>query len=116
MASTKDFAAVIRKKLDADPELAAAVEHEQHEAAVQQLRFDLQSAYQQLAYLWETTHSCPCGARKESPNTHPHVMGCPTAVAVRQDEPTPTRESVPLDPRTVEKVSKILKDRGFPGY
>lgn len=39
-------------------------------------------AYQQLQYLWETTGSCPCGARRESPNTHSHVTACPTAKAV----------------------------------
>lgn len=39
-------------------------------------------AYQQLEYLWSTTGSCPCGARMESPNTHPHVTGCPTGRAV----------------------------------
>lgn len=25
---------------------------------------------------------CPCGARPESPNTHPHVGGCPVAEAL----------------------------------
>jgi hypothetical protein len=42
---------------------------------------DLLDAYQQLAYLWNTTGSCPCGARLESPNTHSHVTGCPTGKA-----------------------------------
>lgn len=26
---------------------------------------------------------CPCGARPESPNTHPHVGGCPVDEALR---------------------------------
>lgn len=46
------------------------------------LQSDLMEAYKQLEYLWATTHSCPCGARPESPNTHPHVIGCPTEKAV----------------------------------
>ena len=25
---------------------------------------------------------CPCGARPESPNTHPHVIGCPVELAL----------------------------------
>lgn len=47
------------------------------------LRCDLMEAYKQLEYLWVTTHSCPCGARPESPQSHPHVIGCPTEKAVR---------------------------------
>jgi len=50
---------------------------------IERLNRDLQAAYQQLAYLWETAGSCPCGARKESPSTHPHVFSCPTAEACR---------------------------------
>ena len=42
----------------------------------------LADAQQQLRYLWETTRSCPCGARAESLDTHPHVIGCPTGRAV----------------------------------
>lgn len=45
------------------------------------LRGDLQQAYQQLNYLWETTHSCPCGARLNSLHTHSHVGDCPTEAA-----------------------------------
>lgn len=71
VARTKNYADVIRKRLAADPKLSAAVECER----------DLMAAYQQLACLWDTTRSCPCGARKESPNTHPHVIGCPTGAA-----------------------------------
>lgn len=37
-----------------------------------------QAAQQQLAYWWSETGRCPCGARRESPTTHPHVGGCPT--------------------------------------
>ncbi len=32
-----------------------------------------------LALALEIEQHCPCGARPESPNTHPHVMKCPTA-------------------------------------
>ncbi len=46
------------------------------------LRFDLQAAYQQLKYLWNFHHGCPCGARLGSEHTHSHVTGCPTAKAV----------------------------------
>jgi len=52
------------------------------EKTVVDLQIELQASYQQLAYLWESTGSCPCGARKESPSTHPHVISCPTAKAV----------------------------------
>ena len=49
-------------------------------------RFDTQAAYQQLVYLWNQTGSCPCGARRESPNTHSHVTDCPTARAIKADK------------------------------
>lgn len=39
-------------------------------------------ACKQLRAYWEMFHSCPCGARKESLNTHPHNLGCPTDVAI----------------------------------
>lgn len=35
-----------------------------------------------LRYYWEETHSCPCGARRKSPVTHPHVPGCPVGRAL----------------------------------
>lgn len=66
----------------ADAYLAAEQARVEREKEHLQLLIDLQAAYQQLAYLWETTGSCPCGARRESPRTHPHVGGCPTAKAV----------------------------------
>jgi hypothetical protein len=47
-------------------------------------RLDLQAAQQQLAYLWNDTGSCPCGARRESPQTHPHIIGCPTAAVLKE--------------------------------
>jgi hypothetical protein len=50
------------------------------------IRYKLMDAYRQLEYWWQTEHSCPCGARPESPNTHPHVGGCPTAAALRWAE------------------------------
>jgi hypothetical protein len=51
-------------------------------AATKETTYRLHDAYQQLLYLWEHTRSCPCGARPESPNTHPHVTSCPTGRAV----------------------------------
>lgn len=33
--------------------------------------------------LKEIEMHCPCGARPESPNTHPHVGGCPVDAAIR---------------------------------
>lgn len=50
-------------------------------AARERLVADLADSQQQLRYWWQTEHSCPCGARPESPKTHPHVGGCPTAKA-----------------------------------
>ena len=29
---------------------------------------------------YESHQSCPCGARRESLDTHPHVTGCPVVV------------------------------------
>lgn len=43
---------------------------------------DLVQAGHTLRWYWETYHSCACGARAESPATHPHVSGCPTARAL----------------------------------
>lgn len=40
------------------------------------------AAYQQLDRLWRTTGLCPCGARRRSLQTHPHVIDCPTDTAV----------------------------------
>ena len=34
-----------------------------------------------LAHYWNY-QPCPCGARKDSPHTHPHVIGCPVGVAL----------------------------------
>lgn len=34
--------------------------------------------------------SCPCGARRESPSTHPHVSGCPIAKAITLASSEPT--------------------------
>lgn len=47
------------------------------------LQIKLIGAYQQLAYQWDQTGSCPCGARQENLRTHSHVIGCPTAAAVK---------------------------------
>ena len=42
----------------------------------------LVEAQQQLVYWWTETGRCPCGARRESPGTHHHVVGCPTEAAL----------------------------------
>ncbi len=47
-------------------------------ADVEQAEAQLGEAQQQLRYWWETQHSCPCGARAEALDTHPHVLACPT--------------------------------------
>lgn len=39
-------------------------------------------AQQQLAYYFQQTRLCACGARLESLDTHPHVPGCATDAAV----------------------------------
>lgn len=36
------------------------------------------------AALVEVEQHCPCGARPESPNTHPHVFGCPVGNALHE--------------------------------
>lgn len=33
-------------------------------------------------YLREVENHCPCGARPESPNSHPHVLGCQVELAL----------------------------------
>lgn len=35
--------------------------------------------------LLEIERHCPCGARPESPDTHPHVIGCPVARALLRE-------------------------------
>lgn len=47
--------------------------------------------------LQEVEQCCPCGARPESPNTHPHTIGCPVGRAML---------SVQL---TVKEVSSVTK-------
>ena len=47
----------------------------------ERLKAQLGEAQQQLRYWWEAQHSCPCGARAEALDTHPHVLTCPTARA-----------------------------------
>jgi hypothetical protein len=42
------------------------------------LELALRDAYPQLLYI--VRHGCPCGARQESLNTHPHVGGCGIAM------------------------------------
>jgi len=60
--------------------LIAEVERAQDDSLTR-LR-QLYQAYHQLAYWWELRHSCPCGARAESRDTHPHVPLCPTEDAI----------------------------------
>ena len=43
---------------------------------------NIADAQQQLKYWWEETGRCPCGARRETPATHPHVSACPTEAAI----------------------------------
>ena len=66
-------------------ESRARIERAEHGALAEVAQLDAQrnQAYQQLAYWWKERHSCPCGARPESPDTHPHVPTCPTGDAVR---------------------------------
>lgn len=46
--------------------------------------------------LREVERHCPCGARPESPNTHPHVGGCPVYAALVP--PVPMTPPVPIVP------------------
>ena len=39
-----------------------------------------------LAALKVIEANCPCGARPESPATHPHVSGCPVGYAIAKAE------------------------------
>lgn len=57
-------------------------------AHIDNLELVLRGAHRQLAAYWEMTGSCPCGARLKSLQTHPHVIGCPVAVAARPDSPS----------------------------
>ena len=34
---------------------------------------------------------CPCGARIESPQTHPHAIGCPVGMVLDRPYPSPER-------------------------
>lgn len=43
---------------------------------------ELMMAYQQLAYWWFDEGRCPCGAQRETPDTHPHTLRCPTERAL----------------------------------
>lgn len=44
--------------------------------AFERVHFEIKGLVEQVA------ESCPCGARPESPGTHPHVTGCPVAQLV----------------------------------
>lgn len=48
------------------------------------LREQLAEAHADVRALAEAINiqGCNCGARAESPNTHPHVSGCPTGKAL----------------------------------
>ncbi len=62
-----------------------ALEKAERDEAVKQAyawRGELAQARQQLVDWWERQHRCPCGAR---PDTHPHVLGCPTAQALKEE-------------------------------
>ena len=39
-----------------------------------------------LAALKHAENHCPCGARPESPHTHPHVISCPIGDAIAKAE------------------------------
>jgi len=57
---------------------------------------------QVLELLKEIEQHCPCGARPETPNTHPHVSGCPVSKAIRLLE-TP---NVPLQASGTDDVKQ----------
>ena len=58
--------------------------HAAERARCGRLRAALSAADRQLVYWWDTRHTCPCGARPESPDTHPHAPACPTARALQE--------------------------------
>ena len=63
--------------------LRRLIEHvDRLEPELEKARELLAEGDQQLIYWWESQHSCPCGARPESPTTHPHVLMCPTERAL----------------------------------
>ncbi len=43
---------------------------------------DLVAAQEQLRYLWNRDHACPCGARDGAHQSRSHVIGCSTAAAI----------------------------------
>lgn len=51
-----------------------------------QLRKQAEAA---VLHFWDNGVQCPCGARPESPDTHPHNTGCPVGIALAQMAPTP---------------------------
>ena len=60
------------------------MEHGKAWARVHLLEHDLAEAQADVRALAEAINiqGCNCGARAESPNTHPHVSGCPTGKAL----------------------------------
>ena len=47
-----------------------------------------------LECLEEIEQHCPCGARPESPDTHPHVLGCPVERALILVRTTPHQSGI----------------------
>lgn len=37
-----------------------------------------------VRHFWDNGVQCPCGARPEAPDTHPHVPGCPVGAALER--------------------------------
>lgn len=63
----------------AETTIAAAL-HAERDRAPRPIAEDVREA---LSHLREAERHCPCGARPESPVTHPHVGGCHVYEAMR---------------------------------
>lgn len=53
--------------------------------AIAALRLQQEFSIELCEQLKYVAKSCPCGARSESPRTHPHVAGCPIEKVIRED-------------------------------
>jgi hypothetical protein len=56
---------------------------------------------------------CPCGARQDSLNTHPHVAGCVVEAALRRIDPKPVHNAalVEENPQAVEPAFHSTSDQ-----
>lgn len=71
--------------------------HQPCEQEIERLTLALQDMAHEVMQVERT---CPCGARPESPATHPHVIGCPVARALEVWQDATARRATTGDPDT----------------